>query len=247
MRERNRDLLNMSAGMLKKLFIYMVFAAILGTPAIVWFSSVNSPLAYLSHSLPPGQLLYVAAKLLGLLALSTFWVQCLLGLARHAPALKGFPTVGGRVHRYLGLVVVLLVFAHVSMFVIAASMRAGAPAWNLLWPDFSHGYYGSFVSLGLIGVWLLLFVAYAGWKTSRGQRRWKKAHMLWFVVFAFAFLHAYAIGSESRYGAMRYVLLFMATSLVAASASRMLKAWKSRGAPARGNIEVPAEQGTGQS
>lgn len=232
--------------MLRNLLVYTVFATILCAPVAVWLLSINDPLAYLSHFLPPGQLLYVAAKLLGLLALSMFWVQCVLGLARHAPVLKGFPTASARVHRYLGLIVVLLVLTHVSMLVIAASMRTGTPAWNLLWPNFSHGYHRSFVSLGLIGVWLLLFGVYAGWKTSRGQRHWKKAHMLWFVVFALAFLHAYAIGSESRYGAMRYVLLFMVTSLVAAAASRLIKAWKGRSAQVPGNIEVSAERGTGQ-
>lgn len=210
----------MSAGMLRRIVVCLILVAVLVAPVVVWSISVGNPLDYVVHTLPPGQALYVVAKFAGLLALSAFWVQCLLALARRTPALRGIPPVSLKFHRRLGSATLVLVLAHVGLFFVAASMRAGAPAWNLLWPSFGHGYYNAFVSLGLIALWCLLLAAYAGWQVSKGKSGWKMVHMLWFVVFSLVFLHAYAIGSESRFGAMRYVLLFVATSLIAASWSR---------------------------
>lgn len=226
----------MSAGKLKKVLVCMVFAAVLLAPVVVWLVSVGNPLDYLDHTLPPGQALYVTSKFAALLALSCFWAQCLLALARRTPVLNGIPPAPLKLHRRLGCATLVLVLAHVGLFFVAASLRGGAPAWSLLLPNFGQGYYNAFVSLGLLAFWCLLLVAYAGWRVSRGRQRWKLVHMLWFVVFTLVFLHAYAIGSESRFGAMRYVLLFVATSLVAASWSRLRVAMKGR----RPAIEQPA-------
>lgn len=211
----------MRAGMLRKVIVYGTFAAVLSAPLIVWLVSVKNPVAYLVSDVPPGQALYIVSKLAGLFALCTFWGQCILALASRTPVLREFPSVRLRTHKRIGLLTLALVLTHVALFVVAASLRAGAPAWNLLWPNFSHGYYSSFVSLGLIAVWLLLLGIYGGWRLSKGDRAWKKVHMVWFGVFLLVFLHAYMIGSESRYGAMRYVLLFIATSLIAATLSRV--------------------------
>ncbi len=218
----------MRAGMLGKILVGSVFAAVLCAPVVVWLVSVKNPMAYLNHTLPPGQSIYVVSKLAGLLALSVFWLQCLLGLAPRTPVLNGLPSVSGAVHRRLGWVAFALVLGHVALFITAASLRTGAPAWNLLWPNFTHGYYSAFVSVGLIALWLLILGVYAGWKTSRGYRGWKKMHMAWVIAFVLVFLHAYTIGSESRYGAMRYVLLFIATSVVAAALSRAHAAFGSK-------------------
>lgn len=229
----------MFARMLKKVVVYLILVAVILAPTAVWSISVGNPLDYVAYTLPPGQSLYVVAKFAGLLALSAFWVQCLLGLARRTPVLRGIPPVSMRFHRWLGYATLILVLAHVGLFFVAASMRAGTPAWNLLWPNFGHGYYNACVSLGLIALWCLLLAAYAGWRTSRGQQGWKMVHMLWFVVFALVFLHAYAIGSESRVGAMRYVLLFMTTGLVATSWSR-LRMTRKKGRPAAGGASEEA-------
>jgi len=211
----------MRAGMLKRLIAYLTIAAVLFAPLIVWLISVKNPVAYLIKDVPPGQALYIVSKLAGLFALCAFWGQCILALAARAPVLREFPTVRQHQHKVIGLLTLVLVLTHISLFFVAASLRGGAPAWTLLWPNFSHGYYNAMVSLGLIAVWLLLLGVYAGWRTARGSRAWKKVHMIWFAVFLLVFIHAYAIGSESRYGAMRYVLLFIATSLVAATLSRI--------------------------
>lgn len=237
----------MRAGMLKRLIVYSTFAAVLCAPLIVWLISVKNPVAYFTNDVPPGQAVYVVSKLAGLLALSTFWGQCMLALAGRAPVLREFPTVRLGTHKVLGFLTIALVLTHVLLFFGAASLRGGAPAWNLLWPNFSHGYYSSMVSLGLIALWLLLLGVYAGWRTAKGDRAWKKVHMVWFGVFLLIFTHAYAIGSESRYGAMRYVLLFIATSLVAATWSRLRAHRLAKKAAVATVMDVPTEYESSKS
>jgi len=216
----------MRARMLSKAMVWSAFAAVLSVPFIAWLISVRDPGAYLTHALPPGQSLYVFSKLGGLLALFLLWMQCVLALAHRTPILHGFPAISFKAHRRLGLVTVIAVLAHAVLFIMAVALRTGSPAWNLLLPNFAHGYYNSFVSLGLIAGWLLVLGIYAGWRTSRGYMAWKKVHMVWPVVFALAFLHSFTIGSESRYGAMRYVLLLVATSFAAVGLSRALAGWR---------------------
>lgn len=218
----------MRARKLNGMVAWSAFSAVLSAPVIVWWVSVGDPGAYLSHDLPPGQALYIFSKLSGLLALFLFWGQCLLALAHRAPILRGIPPVGVTTHRRLGLLTFTVALMHVILFVIAASLRAGSPAWNLLIPNFTHGYYNSFVSLGVLAMWLLLLGVWAGWRTSRGYAAWKTVHGIWPVVFGLVFLHAFSIGSESRYGAMRYVLLLVATSFCAAGISRAYAAWRNK-------------------
>lgn len=231
----------MSAGMLKKRIVHTMFVAVLAAPLIVWLVSVENPVAYFTREVPPGQSLYIISKLAGLVALCTLWVQCMLALAGRSLVLREFPTIRPGTHKRLGLFTLALVFMHVALFFIAASMRGGAPAWNLLWPNFSHGYFTAMVSLGLIALWLLLLGVYAGWRTAKGHRAWKKVHMVWFGVFLLVFTHAYTIGSESRYGAMRYVLLFIATSLVAATWSRLRARRRAKKETTVTAMDVPTE------
>lgn len=230
----------MFAGTLTRFLVYTTFAVVLAVPVLVWLISVGNPLEYFTSPLPPGQALYIGAKIAGLLAFCMLWVQCVLGLARRAPVLNGFPPIKLQLHRRLGLVTLLLVLIHVGLFFGAASLRAGTPAWSLLWPNFTHGYFNAFVSVGLVAFWCLLLGAYAGWRTSRGDLKWRSIHMVWFITFTLVFLHAYAIGSESRFGAMRYVVMFMGASLLAAVFSRAMASQSSvPGAKATDMISPP--------
>jgi len=212
----------------KHALAWWAVAIVLCMPVVVWSVSVGNPLEYLFQPVPAGQMLYVVAKLAGLLAICMFWAQALLALARHTPVLKGFPTSSPTLHRRMGLVTVALVIAHVGFFVAAASLRKKELAIDLLLPNFTHGYYFMFVGLGAIAFWIVMAAAFAGWRISRGHRIWKSMHMLWPAAFIASFAHAYAVGTESRYGAMRYVSLLIAISLMVALLSRLSAAWRLR-------------------
>ena len=208
------------------------------TPLIVWMASVNDPMSYFRfNGLPPGQQLYLVAKLSGLFAIFLFWLQCMLALARYAPIALGFPVSDFRLHRRLGIATALLILAHVAPFVVAASLRTGHAAWDLLIPNFTHGYYRMNIGLGAIAFWIVCLTVFAGWRTARGQRHWKMVHLLWPVVFGLAFLHAFAIGTESRYGAMRYLVIFIAVSLSVATVVRWRRT--GRGGGSKSTVSHP--------
>lgn len=210
-------------------------------PLIVWMASVNDPTSYFRlNGLPPGQQLYLLAKLSGLFAIFLFWLQCMLALARYAPIALGFPASDFRLHRRLGIATGLLILAHVLPFVMAASLRTGHAAWDLLIPNFTHGYYRSNIGLGAIAFWIVCLTVFAGWRTARGRRHWKRVHLLWPVVFGLAFLHAFAIGTESRYGGMRGVMVFLALSVGIAGVGRLLSGIQRRPAAASKHLESKA-------
>lgn len=192
-------------------------------PLVVWMASVNDPFAYFRLTgLPPGQQLYLIAKLLGLFALCLFWLQAMLALSAHMPGMTVLPFSTLHLHKRLGAATAVLILSHVVLFLVGTSLRTGHAAWDMLVPTFSIGYYRFYISLGVIAFYLVCLTIFAGWRTSRGARRWKWVHMLWPAVFALTFLHAFAIGTESRYGAMRYLVVFLAVSLTVAAIARLL-------------------------
>lgn len=211
---------------LQRIIAWPVLWLVCLSPLLVWSLTVPDPWRYLRiEAVPPGQSLYVVAKLMGLFALCLFWLQCVLALARRAPLWMGFPNSDHRLHLRLGVATLVLILLHVGLFVVAASLRTGHVAWDLLFPSVGHGYYRTSVGLGAVALWLCLLAVCAGRRVAKGHARWKPVHMLWPLVFAFVFIHAIAIGTESRYGAMRYVVLFIAASLTIAGLWRV---WRSR-------------------
>lgn len=216
---------------LPRLIVWPILALVCLSPLLVWSLTVPDPGRYLRiEGLPPGQPLYVVAKLMGLFALCLFWLQCVLALARRAPLLHGFPSSDHRLHVRLGLATLVLILLHVGLFVVAASLRTGHVAWDLLLPSVGHGYYRTSIGLGAVALWLCLLAIYAGRRVANGNRRWKPIHMLWPLVFALVFLHAIAIGTESRYGAMRYVVVCMAANV---SLAGLWRVWRARGRAAQ--------------
>ena len=204
--------------------VRLVLALVCCAPLIVWLATVHHPLSYVRFGgMPPGQQLYLVAKLAGLLAFCLFWTQCVLALARHAPVVPGFPSSDLRLHRRLGLATAGLILVHVGCFVAATTMRTGHPAWDLLLPVFDQGFYKFNIGLGVVAFWLVCLTVFAGWRTSRGARRWKAIHLLWPAVFGLAFWHAFTIGTESRFGAMRYLVLALVASLAVALLARWLR------------------------
>lgn len=204
--------------------VRMVLALVCFAPLIVWLASVQHPLSYVRFGgMPPGQQLYLVAKLAGLLAFCLFWTQCVLALARYAPVIPGFPASDLRLHRRLGFTTAGLILMHVGCFLVATSMRTGHPAWDLLLPVFDQGFYKFNIGLGVVAFWLVCVTVFAGWRTSRGGRRWKAIHLLWPAVFGLAFWHAFTIGTESRFGGMRYLVLALVVSLTVAAMARWFR------------------------
>lgn len=202
---------------------HALLAVLACLPVAIWWSSVQHPMAYLRiDGLPPGQSLFVLAKLAGLLAVVALWMQAMLALAGRVPLLRVLPASTLRQHRRLGMVTALLVLAHVVLFIVATTLRKKAFAIDLLWPNLDHGYYFFNVSLGAFAFWLMVLTVFAGWRIARGDRRWRAVHLLWPVLVGLVFFHAMDIGSESRYGAMRGVMVALAITVGMAGVARWL-------------------------
>ncbi len=222
----------MRAASIRTRAAHALLAALACLPVAIWWSSVQHPMAYLRiDGLPPGQSLFVLAKLAGLLAVVALWMQAMLALAGRVPLLRVLPASTPRQHRRLGVVAALLALAHVVLFIVATTLRKQALAIDLLWPNLDHGYYFFNVSLGAFAFWLMVLTVFAGWRIARGDRRWRAIHLLWPALIGLVFFHALAIGSESRFGAMRGVMLMLAITAGTAGIARVLTTLRRRSVP----------------
>lgn len=191
-------------------------ALTLAMPFASWLIATGNPFAYLSHAAPAGQALYVMSKLFGLVTIVLLWLQAMSALAKNTPALQGFLRIRGAHHALLGLAVLASASLHAALFIGASTLRTHHVALDLLVPTFSHGFYRTFVSVGAIAFWLLLIVVLAGWRRFAGYARWRWVHRLAFAVFGLGFLHGIVVGSETRFGLMKYVYAFVGLSVAAA-------------------------------
>jgi DMSO/TMAO reductase YedYZ heme-binding membrane subunit len=225
----------MSGGQRVRLFTAFAAGACvltLAAPFAAWLVATGDPLVYFSHSAPAGQAPYVFSKLFGLLTIVLMWLQAMSALAKDSPALRGFMRLKGSHHALLGAAVLASAVSHVALFIVASTLRTQHIAFDLLLPTSAHGFYRTFIGVGAVAFWLLLFVVFAGWRRYRGHARWRWVHRLAFVVFGLAFLHGITVGSETRFGLMKYVYAFMGLSLTAALLSRL---WEHARRPALAN------------
>ena len=194
-------------------------------PPLAWLLSSGDPLAYFTHHVPPGQFIFVASKLCALLALSLFWLQCMTALARLSPALEGFFQFTRRQHIVLGCTTFGFALLHLGLFVVASTLRTKHTAVDLLIPTFTKGFYRTNLSLGAMAFWLLVVAVVAGALRLRQGAAWKWSHRIVFAVFALGFLHGIAVGSETRFGLMKYVYVFIGLSMATALCSWMWHAF----------------------
>jgi DMSO/TMAO reductase YedYZ heme-binding membrane subunit len=198
-------------------------------PLAIWWQSIGGLQAYLQHSVPPGQIAYVFSKLFALLAIVLCWFQVMAALAkRDTPVLRGFPLLGTRTHVALGVATFVVVSIHLGLFVLASTQRTQHLALNLLVPSFDEGFFRTMVSLGAIAFWLLLVAVVAGRQRLARRRGWVWMHRVVFIALALGFAHGMMIGSESRYGAMKYVYAFVGLSIGAALASQLYQRLRMR-------------------
>jgi predicted ferric reductase len=205
--------------LLRRILAPAVCAVTFAMAMIVWFDATGNPVAYFSSTVPPGQSLYVFSKLFALLGIVMLWFQAMATLARTAPVLSGFPVLTRRAHMFIGMATLALILSHLLLFIAASTVRTGHAAFNLLLPTFEHGYYRMMVGLGAISVWLLVFAILAGWRRLTGGKMAKWLHRIVFVAMSIGFVHGMTVGSETRFGLMKYVYAFMGLSLGSAVVS----------------------------
>lgn len=206
---------------LKRFLLWMVCTITLVIPPLAWWLSSGNPSAYFTHYVPPGQFIFVASKLCALMALALFWLQLMTALSNLSPALQGFFKLTRRHHIVMGAATAVCIFLHLGLFMVASTLRTKHAALDLLIPTFTEGFYRTNISLGAIAFWLLLIALVAGSLRLKGGARWKWVHRIVLVVFGLGFLHGIAIGSETRFGLMKYVYAFIGLSVGTAMVSWM--------------------------
>lgn len=195
-----------------RLLTTLLKAVVLMAPWIVWAISERDLSVYLSSQVPPGQVYYVLSKLFGLVAISLVWWQCMAALSRNNPLSLGFEPLKRRAHIALGVSLAAMCVLHAGFFITAVSIRAGHFAGGLLLPHFFSGYYKFYVTLGLIALWCVFAVMWAGKMRKNNPKFYGYMHKLALAVFALGFLHGISVGTETRFGAMTYVYALMAIS-----------------------------------
>jgi predicted ferric reductase len=174
-----------------------LFAIFLLTmPGIIWYRQTGDIGFYFSEGVPDGQLLYVLSKLAGLYALLFIAMQIIAALLGYL----GNPLRlwQGRSHRLIGIVIICLAVAHMTLFFAAVSIRQDAPALGMFLPSFED-YYHTRLAFGLFALWLLFIVMVAGIMRFRGKAalaRWM--HKLYWVAIVLIYLHALAVGTEAQ-------------------------------------------------
>ena len=202
---------------LSGLFRFGLVTFVLALPLLSWLTAIGNPFAYFRYELPPGQVLYILAKLAGMYAFVLLWFQAMMALLKR-DRLSGYlvPEWTLDRHRVLGIATILTAWTHFLCFFSAVSIRKETVASDLLLPQFQEGIYSFAVSLGWIALVGLTVVALTGLLRGRRQGIWALAHRLSMLVFLLAFFHAQMIGSETKTGLWLFVhLLFLATLLLA--------------------------------
>lgn len=218
----------MATGKVKRLGIALVLLSI-SAVTLGWLFSVGNPMVYLTHSVSPGQFLYILSKLAGLLALVLICVQVILMLIKAGQSLIAVPGISSKRHMQLGLTTFALCLLHIVLIFSAIWLRQGKAPWGLFLPDFAAGYYKLHLSLGVVAFYLLCAGIVAGWKLRSKKPAWKAIHMMWPLAVGLAYWHSLSIGSESRTGIVLVTLWFLAAGICAALLVRMTAAYKARG------------------
>lgn len=210
--------------LLRRILAPAVCLVTFGMAIAVWLDATGNPIAYFSSDVPPGQTFYVFSKLCALIAIVMLWFQAMTALAQVTPALHGFPLLKGRAHAAFGVATLLAIVAHLASFIAASAFRTGHVPLDLLLPAIDQGYYRAMLGLGAIAFWLLVLALIAGWIRYRGSWAARWVHRLVFAVIAIGFVHGLTVGSETRFGLMKYVYAFIGLSLGTALLSWMWQA-----------------------
>jgi len=205
--------------------IRLVLLLCVALPVAIWWKAVGSPGHYLQAQLPPGQLFYVLSKLAGLLSITLLGLQVALvplsKMTRNA-TFSRTPNV----HRWFGIVVLIVVSIHVFLFVGAASQRSGHFAYGLLGVRLSNGFYDQIVSVGAVAFYLLICAVLLGVFLFRKRRSkaFRYAHRICVTgVVVLAVVHSFSIGSETATWPMMALYFAIVASLVWAWRSFSLK------------------------
>lgn len=190
-----------------------------GVPTLAWWTSVGNPLDYFTFSVPTGQRIYLASKLVGLYAITAAWLQLTYGVLGPDGRRRLGIEYGNAPHRLFGWTVLAAAFAHAAAFILGVTLRTGHLATQFMTVSFGHGFYRSMISLGLIAFVALVLAALAAALRIR-LHAWRLLHWLALPAFMLALVHSWQIGSEARISPLTFLYATMALTIAGAMMMR---------------------------
>jgi predicted ferric reductase len=211
-------------GRLKSALLQGLVIVLLSIPGVTWISITGDLTAYWRYEVPAGQVIYLLSKLAGLYAFVTFWLQLMYGLLGAQGRARLGVERGNAFHRQLGAVVVVLMVAHIVLFVAGVSIRTNHFASQYLTPTFSEGYYRSVITLGILAASLVVIGVASALARRALRSGWKFGHWLLLVAYGLVFVHSILIGSESRISPVSGMYVAMAALALGALIWRLAAA-----------------------
>lgn len=106
------------------------------------------------------------------------------------------PVKAWLIHKYLSLALGLTLLMHVFSLLFDKFMKFG---WqDILIPFFSN-YKPIFLSLGILGFYLLLVIIFSSlWFRLKYQRAWRGIHYTVYALFVFSLIHGFFTGTDSK-------------------------------------------------
>jgi len=203
---------------------YSLKLVLFAIPAVAYLHANGGLAAYFEYDVLDGQFLYMLSKFNGLYALMFLWLQIVYGLLDKQYRWMLTVSESRSFHRNNGLWVVVLLLTHIGLFVAAVSARKEHFDFSLLLPNF-NGYYHSMLTLGLIGFFVVLISIPGRLLRNIYSDVGNWLHRLSIISFILIYFHSYAIGSESRVGAMGYLLNIMLASVGILLALKLYNDW----------------------
>ena len=184
-------------------------------PLYIWLDAEGNILDYFVYDMPKGQFFYIMSKLLGLYAFVFLWLHISYALLKNTLLSRFIIPWNVKQHQKLAIFSFFLICIHLLLFISAVSLRKETIAFDLLFPNFSHGSYKSLLSLGVIAFWLIIFVALMGRLKTVYQKNtsfllW--LHRLSYVCFVLIYVHGLGVGSETKSGVLFGFYVFIGFS-----------------------------------
>ena len=159
-------------------------------------------------SFPKGQVIYIASKTMGLLALGVAALQIIVGYTSSS--------VSRRLHAVLGVSLLIFALSHWLLFSLAVYQRADFFPWKNLkiWSDGT--FYHTGIMFGSLAFWSLIIISMTGFAAKKRIVIAKIVHRFGFTVFSLALIHALMIGTEAQmfWGQSLFVSFFILIVIV---------------------------------
>jgi predicted ferric reductase len=223
MRQEGMNAMDLPRVRISPAHLALLLAVGLSLTLSAWAYGSGDLWSYFDESVPEGQLVYVISKACALTGVVLVWIQILAGLTIASRGTVA-PHIPLQWHQQIGVAVLVMLLLHWATFVAGVSMRVDHFAVDYVTPTFSHGFYRTIVSLGMLSL-IAMLIASAAALLRKRFKYWRAVHALASIGAVGGAIHSWLIGSETRMGAVKWLYIFMIVTLACAVLWRLVWGW----------------------